>query len=347
MTAVRVRYSHALDPLEWAQRHARGEVPDELPYGLDRLAGPGISLHVDPPPRGRNALASRLLHACTRSYEWVAPVGPDGVPEVSFAWDERVGIPMALTARDPVCVVTGVIWLTDRAPRCGALTALERRALQRCAAVWALSSTQLPILREVWGVEARRLHHVRFGVDRDFWVPGPDPGRSGRVLVVGNDRHRDFATAVRAVQIARAGRPDLRVHVVTEQQVDVPPEVGVRTAGMGHVALRQEYQRAELCVIALRPNRHCSGLTAALEAMACGRPVIVTETPGMGDYVRHGHDGLLVPPGDAQALAAAILRVATNPSLGVDLGAAGRRTVEESLNTARLADQLADLLRAC
>lgn len=347
MTAVRVRYSHALDPEEWARRHARGEVPDELPYGLDRLAGPGITLHVDPPPQGRDALVSRLLRASTRAYEWVGPSGADSVPEVCFAWDERVGIPMALTARDPARVVTGVIWLTDRAPWRGALRALERRALQRCAAVWALSSTQLPILRAGWGVEARRLHHVRFGVDRDFWVPGPDPGRSGRVLVVGNDRHRDFATAVRAVEIAQVSRPDLRVHVVTEQPVDVPPEVGVRTAGMSHVALRQEYQRAEMCVVALQLNAHCSGVTAALEAMACGRPVIVTETPGMGDYVRDGHDGLLVPPGDAQALAAAILRVAANPSLGADLGAAGRRTVEESLNTAKLADQLADLLRAC
>jgi glycosyltransferase involved in cell wall biosynthesis len=111
------------------------------------------------------------------------------------------------------------------------------------------------------------------------------------------------------------------------------------------VELREEYRTSAVCVVAVRPNQHCSGLTAALEAMACGRPVVVTETPGMRDYVSHGYNGLLVPPGDPRALATAIERILANPQLGADLGEAGRKTVEESFNTQRQVEQLAEMLR--
>ena len=125
----------------------------------------------------------------------------------------------------------------------------------------------------------------------------------------------------------------------------VPPDLGDRTPALSHLALREEYRTSGVCVVALRPNRHCSGITTVLEAMACGRPVIVTDTPGMRDYVRHGRDGLLVPPGDVRALAAEILRVLTDPGLAAELGQAARAAVEETFNTERQADQLSGILR--
>jgi glycosyltransferase involved in cell wall biosynthesis len=63
----------------------------------------------------------------------------------------------------------------------------------------------------------------------------------------------------------------------------------------------------------------------AVECQAVGTPVIVSGTGGLLDIVTDGVDGLVVPPGDAQALARAIDRLAADPQLRARLGEAGRR----------------------
>lgn len=62
-----------------------------------------------------------------------------------------------------------------------------------------------------------------------------------------------------------------------------------------------------------------------LEAMSCGRPVVASAVGGHLDTVRHGVTGLLVPPRDPVALAAALRRVLADDSSGADLGTAGRQ----------------------
>lgn len=64
---------------------------------------------------------------------------------------------------------------------------------------------------------------------------------------------------------------------------------------------------------------------ALLEAMALGRPVVVTEAGGIPEIVRHREHGLVVPAGSPSALAGGILEVLADPALGDRLGNAGRR----------------------
>jgi glycosyltransferase involved in cell wall biosynthesis len=74
---------------------------------------------------------------------------------------------------------------------------------------------------------------------------------------------------------------------------------------------------------------------AMLEAAACGRPLIVSDVPGCRQFVRPGVEGLLVPPGNARALADALAKLAGNPQLRLQAGAAARRKlVREYTETA-------------
>ena len=65
-----------------------------------------------------------------------------------------------------------------------------------------------------------------------------------------------------------------------------------------------------------------------VEAMAAGVPVVASDIAGYREVVRDGVDGLLVPPNDANALAAAIRRVLSEPELAATLAAAGRTRAE-------------------
>jgi glycosyltransferase involved in cell wall biosynthesis len=72
---------------------------------------------------------------------------------------------------------------------------------------------------------------------------------------------------------------------------------------------------------------------SVLEAMAAERPVVATAIGGTDEVVRHEETGLLVPPCDPSALAAAISRIRSDPSLARRLAAAGRERVEREFSS--------------
>ncbi|WP_328414051.1 glycosyltransferase family 4 protein [Micromonospora sp. NBC_00389] len=318
-------------------------MPDRLPYGLDRLGSYGYQVTAAPPyaagPVGRHA--ARAARALGR-YEWAETwrkAELQGSADLCVCWDERAGLPSIL--RGGVPVATGVIALTDRDRTHRRLAA---PLLRRAHRVWALSSAQLPVLHDELGVPEHRLRHLLFGIDGEFFTLGDDEPVPGLVASAGNDRDRDHHTVVRAMCLVRQSIGHARFKIATQHDVPVPAELGVRHPHLSHPQLRELYWRSQVVVVALRPNVHVSGMTVALEAMACGRPIVITATPGMSDYVS-SEWGVLVPPGDADALAAAIIRLLRDPAEATALGAAGHKAVQEQFTTERQAQRLAELLR--
>lgn len=82
-----------------------------------------------------------------------------------------------------------------------------------------------------------------------------------------------------------------------------------------------------------------------IEAMACRRPVISTAVDQVPELIQDGVSGILIPPGDVQALCAAIERLATDPALRQRLGEAGRRTIEERFSLRQAAKKYAEVYR--
>lgn len=77
--------------------------------------------------------------------------------------------------------------------------------------------------------------------------------------------------------------------------------------------------------------------TAMLDAMALGKPVVAARSGGIPEAVQDGHTGILVPPGDAQALAAALRYLLQHPEQARAMGAAGRQRVEQHFTVAQMA----------
>lgn len=94
----------------------------------------------------------------------------------------------------------------------------------------------------------------------------------------------------------------------------------------GHVSdIREVWARSDIAVL---PAITREGLPrSVLEAGASARPLVVTDVPGCRHVVRHGQDGLIVPPSDPAALADALQRLATEPGLRGAMGSSARERV--------------------
>jgi glycosyltransferase involved in cell wall biosynthesis len=84
---------------------------------------------------------------------------------------------------------------------------------------------------------------------------------------------------------------------------------------------------AQSAIVAL-PSYREGAPKSLLEAAAVGRPIVTSDVPGCRTVVRHGHNGLLVPPRDAAALATAITELLDSPDERRRMGSAGRALAE-------------------
>jgi len=98
-------------------------------------------------------------------------------------------------------------------------------------------------------------------------------------------------------------------------------------------ALEELFDQADLFVL---PSRSESFPNALLEAMAAGLPAVASAVGGVLELVDHGRTGLLVPPGDAGALAGALSRLLTEPALSRAIGRAARAHVEVTYSFERM-----------
>jgi glycosyltransferase involved in cell wall biosynthesis len=220
------------------------------------------------------------------------------------------------------------------------------RALLSGATLAVLSKPEAAWLRQALGPDVRVVDFA-FGVDLDFWRPSVGV-RNGSVLSVGNDWNRDFATLV------AAWRPEFPpLEIITSLPVG-SKKANVRiTRGdwrsqvMGDEELRSKIQRARFVIVPLRDTLQPSGQSAALQAMACGRPVVMSANQGCWDaemLSRH-KACCFVPPGDVQSLSALVAALLADASGAEAMGARARRMLEsEDVSTHAMAAQFRRLI---
>jgi glycosyltransferase involved in cell wall biosynthesis len=81
-----------------------------------------------------------------------------------------------------------------------------------------------------------------------------------------------------------------------------------------------------------------------LEYMAMAKPVVAPRLDNVRDIVEHDRTGLLFTPGDVDALAGALQRLAADPALRARLGRSARESIETTRNWRRNAEQVLELL---
>jgi glycosyltransferase involved in cell wall biosynthesis len=191
------------------------------------------------------------------------------------------------------------------------------------------------------GVASDRIVVLENGVDlARFPWPSTTPrsarsfGRQ-RVGVVANLRPvKDLDLFARAAAEVAASHPDAVFQIAGEGELRPTLEHLASTLGLGKrfslpgsitdvSAFLRDLDVAVLC------SRSEGMSNALLEYMAAGKAIVATAVGANTRLIEHGIHGLLVPPGDSRALAAAIGRLLSDPGLAAQLGATARRRVED------------------
>lgn len=214
-----------------------------------------------------------------------------------------------------------------------------RRTLTHARGLWVLSAPQLPRVRQWLGKGHPPVEYIPFGIDEQFFDYADYPAQP-LIVSVGGDRDRDTPTLFAALAAVVAARPHVRAVVQTSSTLPPPHNVTV-VPHLSHTELRELYKRASVVAIATRPNMHASGMTVSLEAMSTGRPVVITSTPGLEDYIDDELTGALVTSATPKRVADALISYLDDPSESRLAGERGRAKVLRDHKSTTMAKRLA------
>ena len=237
--------------------------------------------------------------------------------------------------------------------------AIEREAVRDSAAVTAASEIEVGELLDLYGADRAKLEIIPCGVDPNVFRPMRQMDARealGRdqceriVLFVGRiEQIKGIDVLLRALGLLFFRHPEFRndlcllvvggaldpgddspeTEKITELRRLVHQhrmEANVSFVGsLDQQRLALFYAAADVCAV---PSLTESFGLVALEAMACGTPVVGTRVGGLQTLIEHGESGLLVPAGDYQALAESIAQVLSDPRLHMHLAHGARDRAE-------------------
>jgi glycosyltransferase involved in cell wall biosynthesis len=207
-----------------------------------------------------------------------------------------------------------------------ALAAVDRRALRAADLVVADTRANAHYLSRLAGLPPDRIEVCLVGAEERLFRPGRSPRQPFTCLFVGKLIPLHGLETI--LEAARAA-PDLSLRIVGSGQLE--PLLGDRPANVEWLPwIKYEHLPAELhragCALGIFgtsdkakrviPNK-------AFQALACGTPLVTGDTPAARELLAHDESALLVPPGDANALAAALRRLASDHELALRLSQGG------------------------
>jgi glycosyltransferase involved in cell wall biosynthesis len=307
-----------------------------------------------PGSRGSVSLLRRILFNI-RARSAAERRAPDVI--VAFDWD---GLFLARSGAVHVASIKGVIaeeatfergipWL-----RLTTEAFLERRHVRRADRVLATSRHSAERLAVYYGLEPELLRVVPEPIDLARWRKALEnapavPLETPTILCVAHLYPRkDVPTLLDAV----ARLPGVSLHVVGTgpelsrlEKLAKKLQLADRVQFLGHVSFERlavEYRMADVFCL---PSRQEGFGIVFLEAMAAGLPIVAARAAAVPELVADGECGILVPPGDAPALAEALERLLADAKERRRLGDAGRRRVER-YDAPKVAAQFLDAIGA-
>jgi glycosyltransferase involved in cell wall biosynthesis len=227
-----------------------------------------------------------------------------------------------------------------------------RRAQQRCATTILLSTPAAAPKLEVPRHGGVRVRELSPGIDTRRWVPAGRADPEQDVLfLAGLHIYKGIFVLLDAFDRLSADFPAARLLIagVGPEESEVRRRINVmvardRVSLLGLLERDRVMSVMQSCAVHCLPSFGEPFGMSALEAMACGKPVVVTDAGGLRHIVDE-EGGRRVPAGDADALSAALGEILADPALRRTMGTHNRRVIEERFAWPQVIDRLEDLYR--
>jgi glycosyltransferase involved in cell wall biosynthesis len=262
----------------------------------------------------------------------------------------KLGIPVVTTVHHPLTVDRRASFERDEGLReaIGTMTfypvGMQGFVARRLDGLFTSSTLSAREIHRDFRVSTERIRMVANGVDMELFRPAPGAERNANeILCVGraSDPNKGIENLIDSLALLPG---DFRLTLVDNDHPKSPAREKARQLGCenrlhitGHIdtdELVRRYQRASLVVV---PSRYEGFGLPAVEAMACGTPVVATAAGALTEVVSAAGGGVLVPPDEPRALASAIADLMARPEIRAMLGKRGSTRVKEAYAWPRVA----------
>ena len=310
-----------------------------------------------------------VLHQRAREGTDLVPLAPRNEIDLSAAWKLSRVLkqfrPDLVHAHDPHAVSMAALALSfgsvDPSPRLVASRRVDFHLQKHSFSRWKYRQVDTFVaasdaIRHILigdGIPASRIVVVHDGIDverllktpespvrEQFWLPHGAPVIVNVGALVG---HKGQRYLIEAMPLVLRQVADGHLVILGEGELRPALEKQIRDLGLEKHAILAGFREDVVSLMRSADLFVMSSVTeglgsALLDAMALGLAVVGTRAGGIPEAVVHGKTGLLVPPADPAALAAAIVELLTDPARRQALGDAGRARVTERFGVARLVD---------
>jgi glycosyltransferase involved in cell wall biosynthesis len=229
-------------------------------------------------------------------------------------------------------------------------TIISRLAAERYVAIGAVPASRLEVVPNT--VDTQRFHrlpHARAAIRRELGL-----GEEFVWLAVGRfEEAKDYPTMIAAFARLATDRRDARLLLVGTGSLQPEVERLVREAGLADwirfLGVRRDVPELMSAADGYVLSSAWEGMPVVLlEAAAMGLPVVATRVGGISEVVEDGVSGVLVPPGDPAALAAAVDGLErVSPEARAAMGQRGRACIEREYGVARVMDRWERIYSEC
>jgi glycosyltransferase involved in cell wall biosynthesis len=274
--------------------------------------------------------------------------------DVIFTNGENVGMPLALLFRAAKAKGekrVGHVTIGHKLSTKKKQLLLGKLGLHReMDTIFVYATTQLNWGKAKLGIPESVLKLIPFHADARFYRPLAHVETNPNLVSAAGLEWRDYPTLIGAIadqkqlSVRLAAASPWSKHTNETEKTNLPSHVDARRYEYND--LRTLYAESAMVAVPLYENDFQAGVTTLLEAMAMGKPVIVTQTEGQTDVVTDGVNGLTVEPGDQAGWRHAIELLQSDPELRARLGANARRFIEEKASLDRWAVSLTEAIFA-
>ncbi len=274
-------------------------------------------------------------------------------------WAVKRKMPTVITIHHPITRDREIALKSTRSPlvrlkhmRWFSFIGMQKRVSRTFPRIITVSECSQKDISRDFDIPRNRFAVVPNGINTELFYPMPEIQREPDRIIVTNSADTPLKGLYHLLRAVARIAADRNVKLIV---VGTPKEDGgvvrlIRKLGIGTLVqftgrisyeeFVRQYARSTVAVV---PSEYEGFGLPAGEAMACGIPVISTSGGALPEVV--GDAGMIVPPRDADALAAAIVRIFDNPGLAAELGRKGYDRVHQLFTWEKAARRTVDIYR--